>query len=154
MHAAAALAAFLPPGDDFPVRLRFADLPAQGQGQPPKAERARYEAPLPRQVLERGLTTADLKARKDLKEKASVRPPDPDKLGEKQPSKQARAGTCAAAGTGNPICCLCGLLTRQGLCRVCNKEVRGGALGKDVHSAHEKWSAMGSARGARKATKP
>jgi hypothetical protein len=97
------------PGDDFPVRLRFADLPAQGQGQLPKAGRARYEAPLPRQVLERGLTTADLKARKDLKEKASVRPPDPDKLGEKQPDKKARAGACAAAAAGTlfAVCSAC-----------------------------------------------
>ena len=108
LNASAALTVFLP-GDDFPVRLRFADLPAQGQGQLPKAGRARYEAPLPRQVLERGLTTADLKARKDLKEKASVRPPDPDKLGEKQPDKKARAGACAAAAAGTlfAVCSAC-----------------------------------------------
>jgi len=84
------------PGDDFPVRLRFADLPAQvGQQAGVKPVRARYEAAPPRSVLERGLTTADLKARVALKEKSSVRPPDPDKLGEKQQAKKAHAGVVA-----------------------------------------------------------
>jgi len=78
---------------DFPVRLRFADLPAAGGAGPGQGRRDRYQAPPARQVLERGLTTADLKARVALKEKTSVRPPDLDKLGEKQPAKQARAGT-------------------------------------------------------------
>ena len=85
-------------GDDFPVRLRFADLPKDGGGGGGgKGVRAPYQAPPPRQILERGLTTADLKARVALKEKSSVRPPDPDKLGPKQPAKQAMAGSAVAA---------------------------------------------------------
>ena len=84
--------------DEFPVRLRFADLPAERGGREQiKATRALYQAPPPRQILERGLTTADLRARVDLKAKASVRPPDLDKLGAKQPAKHALAGSSLKA---------------------------------------------------------
>ena len=79
-------------GDDFPVRLRFADLPADGGGRSGQQKRERFKAEPPRAVLERGLTTADLKARVALKEKVTVRPPDEAKLGEKQPAKSALAG--------------------------------------------------------------
>jgi hypothetical protein len=79
-------------GDEFPVRLRFAELPADRAGGGGAQKRERFKPEPPRNVLERGLTTADLKARVALKEKASVRPPDEAKLGERQPPKKAVAG--------------------------------------------------------------
>ena len=82
-------------GGNFPVQLRFADLPPEHGGTSAPAQRARAARPPPRQVVERGLTTADLKARVALKERESVRPPDQEKLGQKQSSKSALAGARA-----------------------------------------------------------
>jgi hypothetical protein len=79
-------------GDDLPVRFRFANLPAEPGSNLKGKTRERYDAPAPRAVLERGLTTADLKQRVALKEKASVRPPDEAKLGPKNAAQHALAG--------------------------------------------------------------
>lgn len=142
-------------GDDFPVRLRFANLPAAGGGGPSgQGKRDAYQAPAPRKVLERGLTTADLKARVALKAKASVRPPDLDKLGEKQPAKQARAGTnlsprppqLPSPATARFLCLpRVSHFWRCGGGRVGMGGIWGGALGENDGCAHEERASMGCA---------